>query len=112
MARLVLTAFVGPPPTDKHEAAHWDGNPDNNKLSNLRWATGTENNLDKHRHGTMNVPTGSGVKHPRAKYTDSDIALVLALCDDGYNYKEIAEATGVARHTVAKICTGKQWVDY
>jgi len=36
VAWLVLTAFVGPCP-DGHRAVHLDGNPMNNRLSNLAW---------------------------------------------------------------------------
>jgi hypothetical protein len=50
---LVLFAFVGPRPTPKHQGAHWDGNPGHNHLSNLRWATPSENNEDKRRHGRL-----------------------------------------------------------
>ncbi len=51
--RLVLEAFVGPAP-EGMEACHNDGNPTNNALSNLRWASRAENNLDRVRHGTHN----------------------------------------------------------
>ncbi len=36
VACLVLAAFVGPCP-DGHRAVHLDGNPMNNRLSNLAW---------------------------------------------------------------------------
>lgn len=39
VAREVLTAFVGPPPTPGHVARHRDGNKANNHLSNLYWGT-------------------------------------------------------------------------
>lgn len=48
--RLVLYAFVGPPP-EKTEGCHFDGNASNNNLSNLRWGTSSENNLDMVRLG-------------------------------------------------------------
>lgn len=48
---LVLTAFVGPRP-EGNEACHGIGGPTDNRLSNLRWDTLHENNLDKVRHGT------------------------------------------------------------
>ena len=48
---LVLEAFVGPRPAG-HQAAHGDGDRRNNSLGNLRWATGSENEADKDRHGT------------------------------------------------------------
>lgn len=56
--RLVLIAFVGPPPLGMH-ALHSDGNPANNRLSNLRWGTPSENSFDAVRHGV----------HPQARKT-------------------------------------------
>lgn len=52
--RLVLLAFVGPPPADATEALHGDGNPSNNRLTNLRWGTSSENKIDSVLHGTHN----------------------------------------------------------
>lgn len=49
---LVLEAFVGPRPTPNHDACHGDGDPLNNRLENLRWATKSENQRDRVRHGT------------------------------------------------------------
>lgn len=49
---LVLEAFVGPRP-DGMEACHRDGNPLNNRASNLRWDTHRANVWDAIRHGTM-----------------------------------------------------------
>ncbi|MFF1540504.1 NUMOD4 motif-containing HNH endonuclease [Microbacterium sp. NPDC058269] len=48
--RLVLEAFVGPCPAGQ-EACHWDGDPTNNKLENLRWDSHTANEADKLRIG-------------------------------------------------------------
>lgn len=56
--RLVLIAFVGPPPPGTH-GLHRDGNPANNRLTNLRWGTPSENSLDAVRHGV----------HPQARKT-------------------------------------------
>lgn len=49
--RLVLMAFVGPCP-DGMEACHGNGVADDNRLSNLRWDTPSENIRDLVRHGT------------------------------------------------------------
>ncbi|ERG63471.1 hypothetical protein L332_03560 [Agrococcus pavilionensis RW1] len=49
--RMVLEAFVGPQPTGA-ECCHHDGDPTNNRLTNLRWDTHTGNEADKRRHGT------------------------------------------------------------
>lgn len=56
--RLVLIAFVGPPP-EGMEALHRNGNPADNRLENLRWGTKSENAHDAVRHGS----------HPEARKT-------------------------------------------
>jgi len=48
--RLVLEAFVGPMPAGL-QCCHNDGDPANNCLTNLRYDTGSSNNLDTVRHG-------------------------------------------------------------
>lgn len=47
---LVLLAFVGPRP-DGLEACHYDDDPANNNLGNLRWDTRSANHLDRTRNG-------------------------------------------------------------
>jgi hypothetical protein len=49
--RLVLTAFEGPAPVGT-EALHADGDPANNRLSNLSWGTHAQNQADQVAHGT------------------------------------------------------------
>ena len=48
--QLVLSAFVGPCPIGM-EGCHNDGDAANNRLSNLRWDTRSENQRDRTRHG-------------------------------------------------------------
>ena len=50
--RLVLEAFVGSSPGSASQACHADGDPKNNRLSNLRWASNGENQRDSVAHGT------------------------------------------------------------
>ena len=69
--RLVLLAFVGPCP-EGMECCHEDGDPSNNKPSNLRWDTRKANYADRVRHGTHN----RGERHGNAKLT---AAIVLGL---------------------------------
>lgn len=52
LARLVALTFLGPPPSTAHQAAHNDGDPLNNRVDNIRWATQDENEADKFLHGT------------------------------------------------------------
>ncbi len=49
--RLVAKAFLGPCPQDL-EVRHRDGNPANNRLTNLVYGTRSENALDRVAHGT------------------------------------------------------------
>ena len=48
--RMVLEAFVGPCP-EGMETLHYDDNPENNSLENLRWGTRSENQIDRVRNG-------------------------------------------------------------
>lgn len=52
--RLVLEAFRGTCPPG-HEACHYDDDPSNNRLENLRWGTSSENSLDMVRNGNHNM---------------------------------------------------------
>ena len=65
---LVLSTFVGARPAG-HQAAHGDGDRRNNSLGNLRWATRSENEADKVRHGTRlagaRTPNGCETSCPR-----------------------------------------------
>ncbi|MBT2365235.1 HNH endonuclease [Streptomyces sp. ISL-10] len=50
--RLVALAFLGDPPTSKHEVRHLNGDPTDNRAENLAWGTRAENAADSVRHGT------------------------------------------------------------
>ncbi len=53
--RLVLEAFVGPPPQQGAECCHNDGNPKNNHLTNLRWG---DSSRQHRRHRPTRNPEG------------------------------------------------------
>lgn len=49
--RLVANSFLGPRPAGL-DTLHIDGDKTNNAVTNLRYGTRSENELDKVRHGT------------------------------------------------------------
>lgn len=102
--RLVLEAFVGPCP-EKCECAHRDGNPKNNKLSNLRWATPKENQADRIRHGT----DIRGEDHKNAKLTEMDVRNIKRARIRGNTYRSIAAIYGVSHPLIIRIVQGRAW---
>lgn len=81
---MVLTAFVGPRPNGL-QTAHLDGNPSNNRLSNLAWVTPKENCSHKKLHGTHRT----GAAHWGIKLTDADVDELRRLRREGWTWKEL-----------------------
>ena len=70
--RLVLEAFVGACP-EGLEGCHNNGNPHDHRLENLCWDTRSNNQLDRHKHGTMRTGNLRGQAHGRATLTDLQV---------------------------------------
>lgn len=103
--RMMLEAFVGPAPSEKHHACHIDGAKTNNVLSNLRWATPKENIADKWRHGTMPV----GEKTNSVKLTNEQVQDVRMLYRSGIKSPELAKRFRVHKTTICRILRGETW---
>jgi hypothetical protein len=100
--RLVALAFLGEPPSSQHQVAHNDGDRQNNRLNNLRWATGAENLADRERHGTEL----KGGRNGRAKLTEQDVAAILASpVSDAILGREF----GVSGTQINRIRKGESW---
>jgi len=103
--RLVLMGFVGPCPP-AHECAHFDGNPSNNQLSNLRWATSRENTQDTIRLGRF--PRGS--KQGRAKLDEGLVAeMRRRYAKGGVSAARLAEEYGVSAGVAHHAISGRKW---
>jgi hypothetical protein len=100
--KLVLTHFVSPRPTPRHEACHLDGNPLNNRLDNLRWAEHRENESHKRAHGT--APTGE--RNGTAILSADTVRLIRAATG---TQRAIAERFGIAQPTVCNVRKRKTW---
>ncbi len=105
--RAVALAFLGCPPSPKHEVAHWNNLGCDNHVTNLRWATRSENHADKHRHGTSR--NQAGVNNVNAKLTWDEVAEMRNKNSRGYTYKQLAKEFDIGESHVRKICIGVRW---
>lgn len=103
--RLVAEAFIGPAPTAKHQVAHTDGDRLNNRASNLRYATRSENERDKIAHGKSN----RGERCARAKLDAGTVSAIRAALADGYEQADIASRFGTTQQNVSNIKHGRSW---
>jgi hypothetical protein len=103
--RLVLEAFVGPPPSPEHECRHRNGVPDDCRLSNLEWGTPAENAADRDRHGT----TRRGSRHSNSKVDESIVRRIREMWADGMPNREIRQRLNLTKRIVYCICKRKTW---
>lgn len=102
---LVLEAFVGPRPPEKKHCRHIDGNPKNNHVSNLAWATVKENANDRQIHGTQ----VKGAQLPFSKLKESDIPEIRRLIKTGVSCRKIGKMFNVSECPILLIKQGKTW---
>jgi hypothetical protein len=101
---LVMQAFLGRRP-EGFDVCHYDGNPHNNSLSNLRWGTDLDNAMDKRRHGTIWM----GSMFRCAKLDEEKVADLKRKKEAGVPTKILAETFGVSRNTARQIMRGDKW---
>jgi hypothetical protein len=83
---------------------HYDGNPGNDVLSNLRYDTPSGNAKDAFRHGTR-VP---GEGNPYAKLTDEIVRTIRAEYGPR-KARGLAERYGITKEQVYNIVHRRQW---
>lgn len=103
--RVVLEAFCGPAPFDGAQAAHNDGDPTRNALTNLRWATPIENQADVDRHGRR----CRGENVHGARLAEGDVREIRRLFRTGRSNPEIAGVFGVSPSTIHLIRHNRTW---
>lgn len=103
---LMMCAFRGPRPEGR-QINHIDGNKLNNWLSNLEWATASENTRHSFRLGLQST---QGEKNGRAKLTN---AVVLEMrrvrVETGKTYKEIGTMFGMSGGSAWNVISGTKW---
>ncbi len=103
--RLVLESFTGTKNPGMH-VAHNDGNRKNNVLTNLRWATISDNFQDRKKHGTSTVRKGV----PRDKLTESQVKEILELVHEhGFSSRKIGKMFDVDPSNIDHIRNGRTW---
>src|SRR6185437_4072936 len=94
--RIIAETFYGPAPSHKHVAAHWNGVRSDNKATNIRWDTQTENLSDRKRHGTE--PLGS--RNQNSKLTSDRVASIRSEYENGVNLPTLAKKYAVTKQNV------------
>ncbi len=97
--RLVLAAFVRPART-REQACHRNGDPSDNRLSNLYWGSPEDNWSDRLKHG-------DGRSY--AKLDEGQVAEIRRRSSEGQSAYAIAKDYPVSDTQVRNICRGDQW---
>lgn len=110
--RLIAEAFIENP-NDKPTVNHKDGVKANNHLSNLEWATHSENTQHAFDTGlakpcrTQKSRVGSA-SH-QAKLTEQQVLEIRQLREDGMTLVSIAGRYGIVFSQVDRICKRESW---
>lgn len=106
---LVCLAFHGPRPPGL-DAAHNNGNYFDNRATNLRWATRSENMQDAIRHGTYRCPERpKGSDHHKAKLTEDDVREIRRRVSAGASGRQIARELSMSQASISGIVTRRSW---
>lgn len=100
--RLIALAFI-PNPDEKPVVAHNDGNPSNNTLGNLRWATVAENHSDMIIHGTAPIRE----RNPRCKVNERIVVEIRSIRN--MSQRAIAKMYAISASQVRNIQKGVSW---
>ncbi|BDG09210.1 HNH endonuclease [Anaeromyxobacter paludicola] len=99
LARIICTAFHGPPPSEASRVRHLDGDLDNNRAENLQWGTQQEAWADE--HGLRLAPGERRRAHRLSKDDRAHLrwAVTMGLCSQ----RQAARTLGIALSTVQAI---------
>lgn len=98
--QLVMRTFVGETPSGM-EILHGNGNPEDNRLENLRFGTRRENILDVFKQGGR-----------WRKLSIEDVVYIRFASRCGFSDKSLAEEFKVSKYTIAEIRKGNiyKWI--
>jgi hypothetical protein len=106
--RLIAQNFI-PNPENKIEVNHIDGNTKNNNISNLEWATKSENQLHAYKIG-LNKPSPSmGEKNGNSVLTDEIVTKIRTMFKNGIRQCEIRKQFNISKYLVSNVVLNKTW---
>jgi len=104
--RLVLSHFGSVKDMETLQVNHLNSDKTDNRRVNLEWCTNQENSDHSWANGRQ-AARGSSCN---SKLKESHVLAIKALLREGlFTQKEIGERYGVAKSTIGKIATGKNW---
>lgn len=104
---LVMEAFIGSPPTPKHQTNHKDGDKSNNHWTNLEWTTARENINHADALGLRWFRRGE--EHTQAKLKEADVLRIRRFLSLGRSMTAIAKEFNVDRKTIYNIKRNVIW---
>ena len=104
--RLVAIAFI-PNPENKPQVNHKDGIKANNYLTNLEWATQSENIKHAFSNGLMKAKTGT--EHYATTYTEQQIRVACKLLERGERNVVVADICDMTPDFVGNLKHGAGW---
>jgi DNA-binding CsgD family transcriptional regulator len=106
VTRMVCEKFNGPPPTEKHEAAHSCGNGHAGCVngSHLAWKTSVENKADMVSHGTSQ----RGERQWMAVLTQEKVIEIRKMAGN-CSTREIADRFGVSIGVITHVIKRHSW---
>lgn len=112
--RAVCEEVNGPPPTNKHEAAHSCGRGVDGCFNgnHLYWATPKQNGEDRVKHGVAGIgipkPSSRGTNNIKAKLTEEEVIAIRQLASTE-TFSGIANKYGLHHSAVSRIVHRKTW---
>jgi hypothetical protein len=94
--REVAKLFI-PNPTNQPWVLHWDDNPLNNRVRNLRWGDAAQNAKDRVRNWSIKK-FGHRIKLNKKVYPE-----IIKMVKNGMKYREIAEQFLISESRVSQI---------